>query len=220
MSEISSYLPLLLKGTVLTIELFVLTLVMAMPLGLPIALGSNSRFWPIKMLCRVFVWVFRGTPLMLQLFFFYFFFPIQLHITMAPFPTVVITFVLNYAAYYAEIYRGGINGIDQGQHEAALALGLNRRQTFFDIIMPQAMKSVLPAIVNEAITLVKDTALASTIGAVYDLMKNTESVVNRTTSLLPFAVAAAIYLVLTAVLTLASNKVEQHYNRYDEKGDR
>ena len=109
----------------------------------------------------------------------------------------------------------GINSIDQGQYEAAHSLGLSRRQTFLDIIMPQTMKAILPPVVNEAITLVKDTALASTIGAVYDLMKNAKSLVNRTTSLMPFAVAAVIYLVLTAVLTIVAARVEKHFARYD-----
>ncbi len=215
METIAGYMPLLIQGTKVTLLLFFLTLVLAMPLGLPFALGSNTKIAPIRWFCRAYVWVFRGTPLMLQLFFFYFFFPIQLHIQLAPFPTVVLTFVLNYAAYYAEIYRGGINSIDQGQYEAAHSLGLSRRQTFLDIIMPQTMKAILPPVVNEAITLVKDTALASTIGAVYDLMKNAKSLVNRTTSLMPFAVAAVIYLVLTAVLTIVAARVEKHFARYD-----
>lgn len=217
MAEIASYLPFLLKGTLVTLELFVLTILFAMPLGLPVALGSNSKFWPLKIICKAFVWVFRGTPLMLQLFFFYFFFPIKLGITLDPFPTVLLTFVLNYAAYYAEIYRGGINSIDRGQYEAAHALRLSKSQTFFDIIMPQTMKAILPPVVNEAITLVKDTALASTIGAVYDLMKNTNYVVNRTTDLTPFAVAAVIYLILTFVLTIVAGRVEKHFARYDAR---
>lgn len=219
MSDIPSYLPLLLQGTKVTLELFALTIVLAMPLGLPFALGSNTKILPIKWFCRAYVWIFRGTPLMLQLFFFYFFFPIKLNITLAPFPTVLLTFVLNYAAYYAEIYRGGINSIDHGQYEAAHALGVPRFRTFMDIIMPQTMKAIMPPVVNEAITLVKDTALASTIGAVYDLMKNASSVVNRTTSLMPFAVAAVIYLVLVFVLTLISGRIEKHFARYDAKGE-
>ena len=155
------FLPYMLQSTVVTIEIFVLTLVLALPLGLPIALGSNSRIKPLAWLCRLFVLVFRGTPLMLQLFFFYFFFPLVLHLQISVFLTVILTFVLNYSAYLAEIYRGGINSVDKGQHEAAFALGLSKKQTMLDIILPQTMKAVLPPIVNEAITLVKDTALAA-----------------------------------------------------------
>ena len=119
MDKIMEFLPFMLEGTVLTVELFVLTLILSLPLGLPIALGSNSRIKPLSWLCKIYVWIFRGTPLLLQLFFFYFFFPLVLNIQMNVFFTVVLTYVLNYAAYFAEIYRGGINSIDRGQYEAA-----------------------------------------------------------------------------------------------------
>ena len=130
---------------------------------------------------------------MLQLFFFYFFFPLVLKIKISVFVTVILTFVLNYAAYLAEIYRGGINSVDKGQHEAAFALGLTKKQTMLDIILPQTMKAVLPPIVNEAITLVKDTALASSLPLV-DLMKATNSSVNRMTDITPMFFSALIYL--------------------------
>ena len=185
MDKIMEFLPFMLKGSVLTVELFVLTLVLSLPLGLPFALGSNSRFKPLSFLCKVYVWIFRGTPLLLQLFFFYFFFPLKLGVKISAFTAVVLTYVLNYAAYFAEIYRGGINSIDRGQYEAAHALGLSRGQTMRDIILPQTMKAILPPTVNEAITLVKDTALASTL-AVTDLMKATTSAVNRMTDMTPF----------------------------------
>ena len=191
MDKIMEFLPFMLKGSVLTVELFVLTLVLSLPLGLPFALGSNSRFKPLSFLCKVYVWIFRGTPLLLQLFFFYFFFPLKLGVKISAFTAVVLTYVLNYAAYFAEIYRGGINSIDRGQYEAAHALGLSRGQTMRDIILPQTMKAILPPTVNEAITLVKDTALASTL-AVTDLMKATTSAVNRMTDMTPFFFAAII----------------------------
>ena len=124
--------------------------------------------------------------------------------------------MLNYAAYFAEIYRGGINSIDRGQYEAAHALGLSRGQTMRDIILPQTMKAILPPTVNEAITLVKDTALASTL-AVTDLMKATTSAVNRMTDMTPFFFAAIIYLIMTFVLTLIAGKLEKYFSRYDAK---
>ena len=182
MDRIGEFLPFMLEGSVTTVQVFVLTLVISLPLGLPIALGSNSRFKPLSFLCKIYVWIFRGTPLMLQLWFFYFFFPFNFGITFDALTTAVLTYVLNYAAYFAEIYRGGINSIDRGQYEAAHALGLSRKQTMFDIILPQTMKAILPPVVNEAITLVKDTALVSSL-AVVDLMKATNSAVNRMTSL-------------------------------------
>lgn len=189
---------------------------MSLPLGLPIALGSNSRIKPLSWLCKIYVWIFRGTPLLLQLFFFYFFFPLVLNIQMNVFFTVVLTYVLNYAAYFAEIYRGGINSIDRGQYEAAFALGISRRQTMTDIVMPQTMKAILPPVVNEAVTLVKDTALASTL-PVIDLMKATNSAVNRTTDMTPFFFAAIIYLIMTFVLTIISGRLEKYFSRYDAK---
>ena len=216
MDKIMELLPFMLKGSVLTVELFVLTLVLSLPLGLPFALGSNSRFKPLSFLCKVYVWIFRGTPLLLQLFFFYFFFPLKLGVKISAFTAVVLTYVLNYAAYFAEIYRGGINSIDRGQYEAAHALGLSRGQTMRDIILPQTMKAILPPTVNEAITIVKDTALASTL-AVTDLMKATTSAVNRMTDMTPFFFAAIIYLIMTFVLTLIAGKLEKYFSRYDAK---
>ena len=206
----------MLEASVVTVEIFILTIVLSLPLGLPITLGMNSKFKPLSWICKVYVWIFRGTPLLLQLFFFYFFFPIYLGIKMNAFFTVILTFVLNYAAYFAEIYRGGINGIDRGQYEAAKALGLSKKQTMMDIIFPQTMKSILPPVVNEAITLVKDTALASTL-PVIELMKATNSTANRLTAMMPFIFAAVIYLIMTAVLTIIAGKLEKYFKRYDAK---
>lgn len=218
MDKIMEFLPFMLEGAVVTVEIFVLTLVIALPLGLPVALGSNSRFKPLSVFCKVYVWIFRGTPLLLQLFFFYFFFPIVLGIQMNVFLTVVLTYVLNYAAYFSEIYRGGINSIDKGQYEAAHALGIPKKLTMKDIILPQTMKAVLPPVVNETANLVKDTALASTL-PVIDLMKATNSAVNRMTDMTPFIFAAIIYFIMTLVLTLVAGRLEKHFSRYDEKGE-
>ena len=219
MEKILDFLPFMLEGTVTTIELFILTLAISLPLGLPVALGSNSHLKPLSFLCKVYVWVFRGTPLLLQLYFFYFFFPLVLDIQTSPFFTVVLAYVLNYAAYFAEIYRGGINSIDSGQYDAAHALGLSKGQTMIDIILPQTMKAILPPTVNEAITLVKDTALASTL-PIIDLMKATNSAVNRTTDMTPFFFAALLYLLMTFVLTIIAGRLEKHFSRYDAKGDK
>lgn len=216
MDRIAEFLPFMLEGSVTTVEIFVITLIVALPLGLPIALGSNSRFKPLSFLCKIYVWIFRGTPLMLQLWFFYFFFPMEFGITLDAFTTAAITYIFNYAAYFAEIYRGGINSIDRGQYEAAHALGLSKKQTLFDIILPQTMKATFPPIVNEAITLIKDTALVSALGVV-DLMKATNSAVNRMTSLTPFFYAATIYLIMTFILTIIAGRLEKHFSRYDAK---
>ena len=218
MDKLMEFLPFMLEGAVVTIELFALTIVISLPLGLPIALGSNSRIKPLSIICKIYVWIFRGTPLLLQLFFFYFFFPLVLNIQMNAFVTVVLTYVLNYAAYFAEIYRGGINSIDRGQYEAAHALGISKRQTMGDIILPQTMKAILPPVVNETITLVKDTALASSL-PVLELMKATNSAVNRMTDMTPFFFAAIIYLIMTFVLTVVAGRLEKHFSRHDAKED-
>lgn len=211
-------MPALLRGAVVSVQLFLWTLIFALPLGLPIALGANHRFKVLKAICNIYIWIFRGTPLMLQLFFFYFFLPIYLGITIDAFQTAVVAFVLNYAAYFAEIYRGGMNSIDRGQYEAAHSLGLSRTQTMTGIILPQTMKCVLPPISNEAITLVKDTALVSAI-TVADLLKNTTSAVNRDSNLTAYFLAALLYLIITFLLTLVSRALERHFSKYDAKED-
>lgn len=216
--EISKYLPVIISGTLMTFKLFALTLIISLPLGLPITLGSNSKIAPIRWFCRFFVLIFRGTPLMLQLFFFYFFLPLNLGIKMDVFSTAILTFALNYAAYFAEIYRGGIASIDKGQYEAAHSLQLSKSQTLFDIILPQAMKAIFPSIMNEMITLVKDTALVQALGMM-ELMKVTYGIVNATSTTWMFVVAGIIYLTMTSVLTLAASRVEKYFKRYDRKGD-
>ena len=205
MAYIGEILPLMLQGAIISLKLFVLTLVLSLPLGLPICLGEQSRITPIRWLCKTYVFIFRGTPLMLQLFFFYFFFPIQLGIRMAAFPTAILTFSVNYAAYFAEIYRGGFNSIDKGQYEAAYSLGFTHSQTL--------SKIVIPPISNEVITLIKDTALASTI-ALAEMMKVAQGMVNRDGTLVPYVLAAGIYLVFTFVMTIALGRAEVKYSQY------
>lgn len=215
MNYFSIILPSLLRGTVISISLFALTLILSLPLGIPIALGENSRISLIRWISKAYVYIFRGTPLMLQLFFFYFFFPIYLNIRWDAFPTAVFTFVLNYAAYFAEIYRGGIKSIEVGQYEAAKSLGLSKAQTFKDIVLPQMTRIVLPPVSNEVITLVKDTALASVI-ALADLMKVAQGIVNRDGTLFAYLIAAGIYLIFTFIATLILNNMEKRYSRYEE----
>ncbi len=226
-------LPALLEGLKVSLKIFCLTIVFSIPLGLPLALGSICKFPPIRGICRLYILVFRGTPLMLQLFFFYFFLPIifrdsltQLSPDVKNFvfkyildavPTAVLTYVLNYAAYFAEIYRGGIESIDKGQYEAAQSLGISKVRTMFGIIIPQTVKRVLPSVANETITLVKDTSLVYVIG-VGELMKAAKGAVNRDQNLLAYAVAAAIYLFLTFILTLLFKRLEKHFSKSEEAG--
>ena len=208
-------IPVLLEGTIIAVELMLVTLLFGLPLGMPLALGENSRIKPVKWLCNIYVFVFRGTPLLLQIFFVYYVFPIAWGIHIPEFPAAAMAFILNYAAYFAEIYRGGINSIDRGQYEAAYSLGLSRGQTMFGVIIPQMMRVVLPPVGNEIIVLVKDTALVSVIG-VADIMKRTREIQNREVSLAPYLVAAIIYLIVTLLLTLWLNHMEKRFSKYDE----
>lgn len=213
---IARILPSLLAGTKITLVVFFGTLLLAIPLGLPLALGSDCRWRPVRWFCRGYVALFRGTPLMLQLFFIYYMLPIYFGIRLPELTAAVITFVLNYAAYLSEIYRGGIGSIERGQYEAAACLGLTGFQTMFGVIIPQTVKRVLPAVTNEMITLVKDTALVSAIG-VADLMKNSRSAVNRDSSTMAFLVAAVIYLVLNIILTKFSYYLETRFSRHEAR---
>ncbi|MBR6444100.1 MAG: amino acid ABC transporter permease [Firmicutes bacterium] len=222
MDYIISILPAMMRGTMWAIGLFVITLVLSLPLGLPLALGENSRIKPVKWFCNLYVLVFRGTPLLLQLFFFYFVIPMALGVRFSQdrdvdaFVTACVTFVLNYAAYFAEIYRGGMNGIDRGQYEAAASLGLSKVQTIFGIVVPQMLRMVLPPVSNEAIVLIKDTSLAYVI-AVPELMKAANSAVNRDVTVVPYILAAVIYLLFTFVVTIIFNKIEKRASRFDQK---
>lgn len=220
MNYVGVLMPSMLEGAWETIKLFVATLLLSLPLGLPFALGGNCRFRILRAICKTYIWIFRGTPLLLQLFFFYFFLPMWFGdaFRFDVFTTATFTFVLNYAAYFAEIYRGGINSIDKGQYEAAHSLGLSKSQTMMGIILPQTMKCVLPPVSNEAIVLIKDTALVSVMG-VADLMKVSSSAVNRDVKPLAYLIAAIIYLIFTFLLTLLSNYLERRFSVYDAKED-
>lgn len=219
---IAALWPALMRGLLETLKLFALTLLISLPLGLPIALGSISRVWPVKGICKLYVWLFRGTPLMLQLFFFFYGLGILanntglLFLRLDRFPAVVLTFSLNYAAYFAEIYRAGIQSIDRGQYEAAKSLGFTRTQTMFKIIIPQTIRRIIPPVSNETITLVKDTALANVI-AVSELLKVAKDAANRDTSTTAYLLAAALYLVITFVLTMVYRQLERRFSRHEQE---
>ncbi len=213
---IQTLLPALREGTLQTLQIFFLTLLFALPLGLPIAFGRMSRFWPLKALSTIYIWVFRGTPLMLQLFFFYYCLPLFTGVTLDRLPTAVITFVLNYAAYFAEIYRAGIQSIDRGQREAAKSLGFSPWQTMYMIVIPQTIRRVIPPISNEVITLVKDTALAYVIG-VPELLKVAKDATNRDVDPTAYFLVALIYLFFTFILTVISHWLERRYSRHERQ---
>ena len=215
---IQAILPALLKGTWQTLQVFFLTLVLSLPLGLPFALGSISRFFLVRFLSKAYIWVFRGTPLMLQLFFVYYGLAIMFGpaIRMENTVAAVLTFTMNYAAYFAEIYRAGVQSIDHGQHEAAKTLGFSRWQTMRIIIIPQTIARVIPPVSNEVITLIKDTALVTAIG-VGELLKAAKDANNRDVNPTAFFIAAVIYLALTFLLTLLSQWCEKRFSRHERK---
>lgn len=215
---ILALMPAVGRGTVVTLQIFFWTLIFALPLGLPFALGSISKIPPLRWISKFYIWVFRGTPLMLQLFFMFYALPLLSGglIRMERFPTAVVTFVLNYAAYFAEIYRAGIESIDRGQYEAAKSLGFSPWQTMRIVIIPQTIKRILPPVANESITLVKDTALVYTIGLTELLMVAKDSM-NRDVDVSGYIIVALVYLALTALLTFVARKIERRFSRHERE---
>ena len=205
----------MLPGLQYTVGLFAVTVLLSIPLGLCLALLRNSRLQVVKGLTGFYVWIMRGTPLLLQLFFFYYgltFIPVVgPYLTMGRFQAACVTFVLNYAAYFCEIFRGGILSVDKGQYEAAQVLGFTRRQTNLKIVFPQMLKVSLPSVSNECITLVKDTALITAIG-VTEILYFAKSAVNRDVDVSAYVMAAIIYLIMTYGLTKLFNWLEKKFH--------
>lgn len=204
----------LLGGFGQTLRLFALTLVISIPLGLVVCFGSMSRFAPVRIPVRVFVWVIRGTPLMLQLILVFFGPGLLFGLpAMDRFQAALLAFSINYACYFSEIYRGGIESIPQGQYEAGQVLGMTKSQIFFRVVLLQMVKRILPPMAGEIITLVKDTALASTV-AVSELMNVAKKQVSGTSSIEPYVVAMIIYLILNGVAEQVCKWVERKMNYY------
>ena len=199
----------LLRGFGQTLEIFFLTLAFAIPLGLPICFGSMSKFLPLRILTRSIVWVIRGTPLMLQLIVVFFGPGLLFSLpAMGRKEAVILAFSINYACYFSEIYRGGIESISKGQYEAGQVLGLTQTQIFFRIILLQVVKRVLPPMGNEIITLVKDTSLARVI-AVYEVMWMGESFIKSDGLIWPMFYTAVFYILFSGVLTVLFDRIEQ-----------
>lgn len=213
MHYIYSLIPSMMDGLITTIEVFSLTLIIAIPLGLVTALCRLSGIRAIKEAAKYYICIMRGTPLLLQLVFIFFGLPI-VGITFDRFTAAIIAFTLNYAAYFGEIFRAGIESIDRGQYEAAAVLGFNPKQTFMYIIFPQMTKRILPPAANEVITLVKDTSLVYVVG-IGELLRAGKIASNRDASLIPLIVVGAFYLILTAVLTRGFDGLEKGYSYYE-----
>ena len=192
-----------------TLKIFAITLALSLPLGLIIAFGSMSKFKPLAALTRAFVWVIRGTPLMLQLIAVYYGPGLVFGQMLLTAPAAVyITFTINYACYFSEIYRGGIESIAKGQYEAGQVLGMTKRETFFKVILLQVIKRIIPPMSNEIITLVKDTSLARVI-AITEIIKAGEAFMKSAGITWPLFYTAVFYLVFVGVLTILFNFIER-----------
>lgn len=213
MTYVGKILPSLLNGTKVTLWLFIITLILSIPLGVILSWGLRSHFKPLQWLLHGYVWLMRGTPLLLQLIFIFYGLP-TIGIVFERFTAAVVAFTLNYAAYFAEIFRGGLQAVSQDQREAAAVLGLSRWQAFRFIVWPQVMKIVLPSIGNEVINLIKDSSLVYVLG-IGDLLRAGNVATARDVTLIPLVLVGIIYLIMTAVLTFIQTKIEQRYSYYE-----
>lgn len=213
---VSTMLSLLSEGFVTSLLIFVLTLLFSMPLGLAVMFGRRSRLTPLRGFIKAYISIMRGTPLMLQLMV-VFYGPKRLLGVTVPgnwrFTAVIVAFVINYAAYFAEIYRGGIESIPVGQYEAANVLGYTRAQTFLRIILPQVVKRIMPSITNEVVTLVKDTSMAFTV-SYQEMFTIGKQIANSQTSFMPFLVAGVFYFVFNAIVDFVMGKIEKRMDYY------
>ena len=198
----------LLGGFWETLKVFVLTLVFSLPLGLVVSFGSMSRFTPLRFLTRAFVWIIRGTPLMLQLIIIFYGPGLMFGLPAMPrFTATILAFTINYACYFSEIYRGGIESIPKGQYEAGQVLGMTKSQIFFKVVLLQVVKRILAPISNEVITLVKDTSLARIIG-IYEIIWAGESFIKKGL-IWPLFYTGAFYLIFSGLLTIGFGKLEK-----------
>ncbi|MBQ6961530.1 MAG: amino acid ABC transporter permease [Clostridia bacterium] len=201
------------NGVGVTVQIFLLTLILSIPLGMLVATGRMSRRGWVSGPISVYIYIMRGTPLMLQILFIYFLLPTTGPISFDRFSAAILAFTINYAAYFAEIFRGGIQSIPPGQWEAGQVLGMKKAQVFFRVVLPQVCKRVLLPVTNEVITLVKDTALASTI-AVTELMSLAKKHVSSSTSIEPYLIAMLIYLLMNGITEQVSRWLEKKLSYY------
>lgn len=213
--SLSTMLSTMSVGMLRTFGVFALTLIGSLPLGMIVALLKKSRFVVVRVLINAYISVIRGTPLMLQLLVWYFgpYYLFGMNIGGWRFPALIIGFVVNYAAYFAEIYRGGIESIPVGQYEAAEVLGYTPTQTFMRIILPQVIKRIMPSVTNEVITLVKDTSLAFTL-AYQEMFSLAKQISASQTSFTPFVIAGVFYFVANYVVEFAMSRIEKAMDYY------
>ncbi|WP_449314608.1 amino acid ABC transporter permease [Rubneribacter sp.] len=216
--EFATMMELLGSGFVFTLQIFLTTLVGALPLGVVVALARMSRFKPLALLARFYISVMRGTPLMLQLMALMFGPYYLLGLQMGndwKYVACSVGFIVNYAAYFGEIYRSGIQSIPRGQYEAAAVLGYSRLQTLMKIVLPQVIKRILPAMSNEVITLVKDTSLAFVLG-IMEMFSQAKAIAASQVSMVPYVVAGVIYWVFNFIVEIILTRVEKRLNYYHD----
>ena len=213
--SISVMLMQLIKGLGVTAEIFFLTLIFSLPLGLLVSFGRRSKNALVRTISKIYISIMRGTPLMLQLIVVYFapFYVFGLKIPNYRFPAIIIAFALNYAAYFAEIYRSGIESMPAGQYEAAKVLGYTKAQTFMRIILPQVIKRILPPVTNETITLVKDTSLAFVL-AQAEMFTMAKQIAANETSIMPLMAAGLFYYIFNLIVAFAMERLEKALNYY------
>ena len=216
--SLETIITMLAGGMVTSIQIFFWTLVGSLPLGLLVSFGRMSKFLPLRWFVRFYISIMRGTPLILQLFIVYFgpyyIFGLQMGQDFR-FTATLIAFIFNYAAYFAEIFRSGIESIPYGQYEAAAVLGYSRSQTFIRIILPQVIKRILPPLTNEVITLIKDTALAFTLG-VAEMFTQAKAIVSSQGNLIAFIIAGIFYYIFNALVAFIMERVEKAFSYYHE----
>lgn len=212
MDYILEILPYMLDGLKTTLQVFVITALASIPLGFILALLRLSKNRPVSGLVQTYILIMRGTPLLLQLMFVFFGLPI-VGITLDRLPAALLAFILNYAAYFAEIFRAGIESIPEGQYEAGRVLGLKESEIFFRVVLPQVVKRVVPPTANELMTLVKDTSLVYVVG-IGDMLRAARIASNRDTTLLPLLLAGVLYLAVIAVLTYLLKRLETRLTYY------
>ena len=213
---LSVMLKQLVAGMGVSVEIFFVTLIFSLPLGLLVCFGRMSKNFVLRTVVKGYISIMRGTPLMLQLMVVYFgpYFIFGIRISRGySLIAVFIAFAINYAAYFAEIYRGGIESMPVGQYEAAYILGYNKAQTFFLIILPQVIKRILPSVTNEIITLVKDTSLAFVV-AVAEMVTIAKQIASSQTTMMPFVIAGIFYFIFNLIVAVTMEKIEKKMNYY------
>ena len=211
--KLGKLLLIMLKSSGVSLEVFFLTLIFSIPLALLICMGRMSRVKIVSKLTNTFLLIIRGTPLMLQLICVYFAPSVIFHVGLGRFVAAIIAMVINYACYFAEIYRGGIQSIPQGQYEASKVLGFTKSQTFMRVVLPQVVKKIIPPLGNEVITLVKDTALVQVLG-VAELFHVAQTQSGRLVSVMPLFIAGLFYFIMNWGVSFAFQKLEKKLNYY------